>query len=766
MGATPPSGGSMLGELLRRHRLACGMSQEELGEQAGVSVRTICDIERGRTTRPYRKTIGMLAAALGLRGQQQAEFLRVARLPGAAPRPAESPDRQPRGLPAPVSQFVGRASELQALDELLAGGGPAIAIISGAAGIGKTALALYWAQRAAGDFPDGQHYLNLHGFDPSGKKVSPGEAIRILLDGLRVPPEQIPASLQAQASLYRSMLADKRVLLVLDNAREASQVAALLPGSPGCLTLVTSRSQLASLVAAQGARSLTLGPLSSAEARELLARRLGADLISRQPAAVEEIVSRCGQLPLALAIVAARATLGPADLLGSLAAELDGPLDMLSALDVDDASGSARAVFSWSYRELSEAAARMFRLLGLHPGPDIGICAAASLAAVPVRQAREMLRDLSPLHMVTEHAPRRYGLHDLMRAYASELVHAVESEPELHAARHRMFDYYLHAAWAAALLLHPTARLSPPATARPQVLIEDFSGHQAAMAWFQAEHRVLLAVTAQASQPGFGTYAVELPAAIRDFLEYRGYWSDIVLSQQIALLAAGRQGDLAGQARAHRGIAHACTLLGALDDADQHSRNAIDLCRRLGDQGGEGRANLGISRIREQQRRFGDAVEHSRRALELFRSAGDLAGEAAALINVGTFQAETGDYLAAAEACRQGIALHRELGYPLGVAAGLDSLGCAYHRLGRYGEAADCFRRASTLCAEAGARLGHGLVLSHLGDTCAVAGDLAEAGAVWASALEIFEDLDAGEAQQVRIKLSGLAGAPNAVAGQ
>lgn len=461
-------------------------------------------------------------------------------------------------------------------------------------------------------------------------------------------------------------------------------------------------------------------------------------------------------MPLALSIVAARVVLHPADPLGGLASELDTSAHTLSALDVDDGGGSARRVFSWSYRELSGPAARMFRFLGLHPGPDISIQAAASLAGVPAPQAAQLLRDLSRLNMVIEHAPQRYSLHDLMRAYAAELLCAAESEDELCSARHRMFEYYTHAARAAALVVYPSARLDTPAAARQGVMTGEFGGYPEAMAWFQSEHKVLLSVIRYASASCFDTYAVELPAAMRDFLEFRGYWTDIVASQQIALLAAERQGDLARQARAHRGVAHACTLLDALEEAERHSREAIDLCQRLGDKGGEGRAHLGISCIRERQRRFWDGAGHVRLALELFRAAGDRAGEAAALINLGTQLAETGDYAAAAEPCHQGIALHRELGYPLGVAAGMDTLGRASCGLGQYGVAVACFREANELCAQAGARRNQAVVLSHLGDAWLGAGEAAEAATAWASALEIFDDLQDGEAPRVRAKLSGL----------
>jgi tetratricopeptide (TPR) repeat protein/DNA-binding XRE family transcriptional regulator len=752
--------GSALGELLRQCRRASGLSQEELGELSGLGVRTICDIERGQTLRPYRATVGALAGALGLQGPQHDEFVRASRRGGAPGLPGGRLALVPRQLPAPVRHFVGRASELKALDDVLDQVGKdataVVSIIGGTAGVGKTTLAVHWAHQVAQHFPDGQVYPDLRGFDPSGKKVTRIEAVRVLLDALHVPAEQIPASLDAQVGLYRSTLAGQRVLLVLDNALDAHQIRPLLPGSPGCLTVVTSRSQLMSLVTAHEALPLTLCMLTSREARELLAGRLGADRVSSQPAAVNELISLCGRLPLALAIVAARAALGPAELLTRLASELRDSQGQLSALDAGDANVSARAAFSWSYQELSEPVARMFRLLGLHPGPDISIPAAASLAGVSLLRAQELLEDLTRANLVSAGAIGRPSLHDLLRSYAGELAHEADSELERRQALHRALDYYLHSACTAALIMHPSALMVAPAPPQPGVTEESFGDYQQAIAWFEAERQVLSAVIALAARTGFAEHAARLPAAMRDFLEYRGYWADIVITQQAALDAASRLGDKPGEARAHRGLGHVCTLLGDLDVAYQHCKAAVDLGRQLADRSGEGRANLGISRIREQQARYSQALEHSRQALDLFRSVGDLAGEAAALNNVGTFQVETGDALAAVEASQQSIGLHQQLGHRQGVAGATDTLGQAYYRLGDLAAAVGCFQKAAALCSELGDRLDTAMVLTHLGDAHRAAADHPGAQAAWRSALEILDQLQHRDAEQVRARLRDL----------
>jgi NB-ARC domain len=291
----------------------------------------------------------------------------------------------PRQLPGAVCGFAGRVTELDELTGLLnsarTGGTVVISAIEGTAGIGKTALAVHWAHQVAGRFPDGQLHVNLRGFDPAGTPMTSAVAVRGFLDALDVPPERIPVSVDAQAALYRSLLAGRRVLVVLDNARDAGQVRPLLPGSSGCMVIVTSRNRLTSLIA-EGARPLTVDLLTVTDARQLLAGHLGASRMAAEPDAVEDIITACSRLPLALAIVAARASAHPSFPLTALADELRDAQDRLEVLNGGEAAANARAVFSWSCRQLSTEAARLFRLLGLHPGPDITAPAAAALPAL------------------------------------------------------------------------------------------------------------------------------------------------------------------------------------------------------------------------------------------------------------------------------------------------------------------------------------------------------------------------------------------------
>jgi DNA-binding SARP family transcriptional activator len=384
----------------------------------------------------------------------------------------------PRQLPADVDGFTGRTSTLKALDTLIGSSKTVvISAIAGTAGVGKTTLAVHWAHQVADRFPDGQLYVDLRGFHPSGKAMTPAQAVRGFLDALEVPQHRIPIDLASQVGLYRSLLAGKQMLVVLDNARDADQVRPLLPGSPTCLVVVTSRDQLTSLVAAEAARPLELGLLSVDEARQLLAYRLGADRVAAEPAAVQTIIDRCARLPLALAIAAARAATQPTFSLAAVAAQLRHDASGLDELTTGDPSTDARAVFSWSYQALSPEAASLFRLLGLHLGPDLTAPAAASLAALPASRVRPLLDELCRSHLLTEHAPGQYMLHDLLRAYAAELATA---DPDvIRPALHRLLDHYLHTGHAAALRIRSSGdviRLPPPQPGVTVVDIPDRAG--------------------------------------------------------------------------------------------------------------------------------------------------------------------------------------------------------------------------------------------------------------------------------------------------
>src|SRR5580704_10090542 len=409
--------------------------------------------------------VAELGAEPGPELQQLQQRILAAELAPAAPAAAGQTTRHvvPRELPAPVRHFTGRAAELAELSDLVAGGGRALVIcaVDGTAGVGKTALAIQWAHQVAGRFPDGQLYVNLRGYDP-GEPILAADALAGLLRTLGVPGEEIPGETEERARLYRSRLAGRRMLVLLDNARDADQVRPLLPGTPGCAVLVTSRDALAGLVARDGAARLDLDLLPLDDAVALL-----TELIGEPARADPELARCCARLPLALRVAAELAAARPAVPLTGLVADLAGQQKLLDLLDADDDPRTAvRAVFSWSYRQLSDEPARMFRLLGLHPGPDITVPAAASLAALAEADARRLLQGLSRAHLIAEHVPGRYAFHDLLRAYA--------------AAR-------------AALLLDPAKEpvvLAPP---RAGAAAGQPADHSQARAWFEAEHQVLLA---------------------------------------------------------------------------------------------------------------------------------------------------------------------------------------------------------------------------------------------------------------------------------
>jgi transcriptional regulator with XRE-family HTH domain len=452
------------GTLLREYRSAYGLTQEDLAQRSGVSIRAIADMERGRTARPFRHSVRRLADALSLQApdRQQLEMAAtrsaVAGIlrgdgpcaPGAhtgpkllvaRPEPGNGRGTLPRQLPPPAADFVGRTAQLRALSGALArpdrtGETVTILAIAGTAGVGKTALALRWAHQIADRFPDGQLYVNLCGFDPSAGPLAPAEAITGFLHALGRPSARVPLALHAAVGLYRSLLAGLRVLIVLDNARDPEQVRPLLPGNPACTVVVTSRNQLTGLVAADGARPLFLAVLTQAEALEFLTRRLGAQRVALEPQATEELIDLSARLPLALAAIAARAAASPRLKLRDLAADLRDSDRQLDAVETGEPATSLRTLLTGSYQLLTDPAARMLRLLGAASGPEFSAAAAASLAGIPVRQARALLRELVRSSLVTEHSPAdRFVLHAFVGSYAAERASAADSEPSLYVPR-------------------------------------------------------------------------------------------------------------------------------------------------------------------------------------------------------------------------------------------------------------------------------------------------------------------------------------------
>jgi DNA-binding SARP family transcriptional activator/Tfp pilus assembly protein PilF len=688
--------------------------------------------------------------------------------PAAAESTAASNTADGPGLPTPAQlpyatpHFVGRADKLRQLDALVtgdgdeAGDGMVIALVTGTAGVGKTSLAVHWAHRISTRFPHGQLYVDLRGFDPNRSAMDPGDALRGFLDALGVPARRMPATVEQQAALYRSMLAGRRVMVLLDNARDTDQVTPLLPGSAGCLVVVTSRNRLSGLVAA-GAVAVPVDLLTADEGRQMLRRRIGLPRVEAEPEAVDDIITASARLPLALAIVAARAAAQPRFSLAALAGDLVQARGGLDAFTGEDVTTDARAVLSWSYHLLAEPAARLFRLLGLHPGPDLSVAAAASLAGVPPPEARRLLAALSSANLIDESTPGRFVFHDLLRAYAAELAQAPEVAAERGAALVRMLDHYLHTAHAADRLLYPYRAPLPVDPPEATVTVVEHTDPDHALAWFGAEHPNLLAAIALAAATGHDSYVYGLAWTMTAFLNYQGHWHDWAATMGAALHAARQVGDLAGQAQAHRLLNLAHLQLGNLDEAAAHAQQALQLFAKLGDLPGQARIHLNLGRVLERQSQFQQALDQARKALELFRLARDVAGEADALNWVGWYHSQLGYHEQALEYGLQSLALHKDAGGWPGRADTWDSLGYAHHQLGHHDEAVACYQQALLLWHELGDRYQVAMTLLRLGDTHRASGNRGAARTAWRQAMEIFDGFGHPEVVTARSKLDLLA---------
>jgi tetratricopeptide (TPR) repeat protein len=462
-----------------------------------------------------------------------------------------------------------------------------------------------------------------------------------------------------------------------------------------------------------------------------------------EPDVVAELISHCARLPLALAIVAARAALNPRLPLGMLADELRDEQVQLDALDAGDPATSVRAVFSYSYQQLSAPAARMFRLLGVHPGPDISLPAAASLVGIPLRQAREAIAELTRTHLLSQPAPGRFAFHDLLRAYATEQAHALDPEVEREAALLRLLDHYLHTAHTAALLLYPAwapialAPLPPQAGVTPEKL----PSYGQAWAWFEAEYPVLLAAIQLAAATGQTTHACQLPWTLREFFERRGHWHDWATSQHTALEAAQQSADRRGQANAQRSLGRACSWLGRYDEAHAHAQQALDLFEKLSDEVGQANSHIALGVVFEHQGRPEEALPHAQQALTLSRAAGYRLGQAMALNDIGWSHTLLGDPQQALTHCLQSLALRRDLGDRRGEARTLDSIGYAHHHLGHHEQAIAYYQQSLILKRELDDRHSQATTLSHLGETHHETGNLDAARDAWQGALDILDHL-------------------------
>jgi DNA-binding SARP family transcriptional activator len=596
------------------------------------------------------------------------------------PGPAQLPQRIPR--------FCGRDDELDRLRAIVRSDGGRVALVVGTAGVGKTGFALHWAHQARGDYPDGQLHVNLRGFDPARAAMPPVEALHGFLTALGVSAGRLPGTVEACAGLYRTLMRGRRMLVLLDNARDADQVRPLLPGSDTCQVVVTSRDSLAGLVAEVFAQPLRLEVLPPPEARRLLAARLGARRIAAEPEAADEIIRTCAGLPLALAIVAARGAAQPGFPLAALANQLRVSTDGLDVFAAADELTDVRAVFSWSYESLPPGAARVFRLLAVHPGPSVSLTAAASLLGQPVAQARSALVALSRAHLVEEQSPGRFGFHDLLRAYAAEAAAGAESAENRRDALHRVLVHYVRTGHRADRLLNPAREPLAPAPETAGVTAVDLADGAAALEWFYADLPALFAVVDHRPVEGLDDDAWDLIWGLETFLDRRGV-------------------------RQERRYDEAC---------DRYAR-ALDEAEHRGEREQQAQLQIRLTWVLERLGRLGAALEHARRAHDLFTALGNRAGIAHSKNAIGWCHTRLGAHDEARRWCESALSLMRDLSEHDGEAHTWDSLGHIHHRLGAPGAAVDAYRHAVDLWRRLGIHTYEAETMERMAEACDALGD-------------------------------------------
>jgi tetratricopeptide (TPR) repeat protein len=665
----------------------------------------------------------------------------------------------PAQLPHDVMGFTGRELELAALQSLLAGQGTAAVVIlaiDGTAGVGKTALAVHFAHRVAAEFPDGQLFVNLRGFDPDQPPLAPGDVLAGFVRALGADSSQAPSDLDERAALYRSLLSGRRVLIVLDNAASAGQVRPLLPGMVGCLAIVTSRNTLSGLSARDGARRLTLDLLPPGDAVSLISRIAGTERTAAHPAAVWRLAQLCGRLPLALRITADRAAshrhLSMTDLVDELALEHD----RLDALAADEKTTRVRAVFSWSYQALEPGPARAFRLLSLHPGPEISTPAAAALLDAPIPATRQLLVILTAGHLLEETGRDRYQFHDLVRIYATECAEASEPESHRTAAIRRLLTWYMHTADAFGRILGPDnqhVRLNPPP---PSCRPPSFATPRQAMEWAESEITSLITAVRQAASVGDDEIAWKLPATLTALFGFLHKPADLLSAFDTALAATRRLGDSDAEAWILINLADTCLFADRAADAIEPCQRALAICVETGDLHGQWTARHleGISYLTLE--RFSEALDCLEQAFVTARHTSNLRAQGMSLIWLGAVHEHLGSSEAAINLSGKAAALLGKTGNKWQHAFTIQRLAEVCHRHGRIGDALSHYQQARTTFHEIGDRLAEAIVLMEFGQAQRDLGKAEAARQCWKASLSMFEDLGDTRAEQVRSQLREL----------
>jgi tetratricopeptide (TPR) repeat protein len=597
---------------------------------------------------------------------------------------------------------------------------------------------VHWAHHAARDFPDGQLYVNLRGYDPD-QPMPASDALAGFLRSLGVPGENIPPDETERASRYRSILAEKRTLVVLDNAATVEQVRPLLPGHPACAVVVTSRDSLAGLIARDGAKRLDLDLLPLADAIALLRDLIDAR-VDAEPDAAATLAEQCARLPLALRIAAELAATRPTSRLADLVAELGDQQQRLHLLSADnDPRTAVRAVFSWSYDQLDTGTARAFRLVGLQPGADFDLYAVAALTGSTLKHGRKELGTLVRAHLVQATAPGRYGMHDLLRAYANDL--AARDRPEVNEAMTRLLDHYLHTASVAMDIVHPAERylrprISPPTTAMPPI-----TGPAEARAWLDAERATLTAATLHAATQRWPRHAIGLAATLAHYLSISAHYSEAMTIHSHARTAAQRAGNHAAEATALRNLAAIHYQQSRYQVAADHLQQALALFELAGDRIGQARVLSNLGTTRHVQGRYQESIDLRRHALQIYREMGDKAGEMLVLNNLGAIDGRQGRYELAARHFQEALAIAVEIGSRDSECLGLIHLGTVSMNQGRYQQAISNLGQALALCRDAGYPQYEAEALARMGDVCLRQGGTREAADRLRQALAVCREI-------------------------
>jgi len=754
-----------LGTVLRRLRRGRGLAQRDLLQPLHLgSHSAIVDYEAGRRIPPeavidaYERFFNLAPGslvrlrehALAQRAEQEARLEEDARVTvgaGAADSGeigAES-RKPPHLLPSAIEHFTGRTGELTHLDRLLRGTVAAapvvISAVSGMGGIGKTTLAVHWAHQARDSFPDGELYIDLQGFHPSGRPVAAEDAIGRFLIALGVPEDRMPAALEGRTALYRTLLADRSMLVLLDNARDAEQVRPLLPASPQCKVLITSRSRLSGLAVREGVQRISLDILSLRDAVRLLRRTIG-ERATAEPGATAALAELCARHPLSLRIAAERIASDESTTITDAVGQLSSATNRLNALAVeDDDTAAIRVVFSWSYQTLPSPARRLFRLLGLHDGPDLGLAACAAMAGLGLDECADVISLLLDSNLAEEHAPGRYRLHDLLRLFAHECALAQEPDASRAEAVERLTLWYLHSACAARVSLDPHLPPLEPPSADLSAPPLGFDDEAAALAWCELERPNLTAVALAA--PGYDLYEAgwKLPTALYPFFDWRKHFADWIATHKSGAECAHLAGDPEAEGKVLCNLGSAYRPMRRFDEAVDCYQRAHALFRQVGWRTGEGKVLGNLAATYADANRTQEAIAAGLAALELFKELGDEWGQTLCLTNLGNAYVTLGEYDQALHSQRLALEFFRRLSDERGAARAVKGIGTALARLGRPTEALPHLSEAIQAFADAGDQHEQGHALVDLAETYRALNEPAQAARCLREATALFEEL-------------------------